>query len=50
MALLVGVTEFGGTGQQLVGTETAGPRPSFASNERSSAYSQRAAAARSEAL
>ncbi len=50
VALLVLAAEFGGAGEQFVLAATGGPQPSRASNERSSAYSQRAAAARSEAL
>ena len=51
LALFVLATEIGGAREQFVfDGDASGPRPSFASNARSSAYSQRAAAARSEAL
>ena len=50
VALFVLAAELGGPGEQFVFDGDRGPRPSLASNERSSAYSQRAAAARSDAL
>ena len=50
VALLVLVAELGGPAQQFVLGGDPGPQPSLASKARSSAYSQREAAARSDAL